>query len=137
MAIFYDLNWLGLLIGAALSYALGMLWFSPRGFGKIHLAALGKTAACPPSQAARMALPLLLQALYTLLLAVFIAALFAVGFDMFCFAVILLAVLHFLGVLCGALWDRQNIRVPLIAGGYGVAMIFIIAITIHLTAIYF
>lgn len=130
MDIFYSLNWGGLLIGAVLAFVLGWVWYSPAVFGKAWMSALGKT----PKQLSPMLPALLLQAVYTLLLAVFIAILYSAIGDGFCVVVLLLMGLQFLGIYCLAVFQNQNRRMPCISGSYEVAMTLIIATTIHLIA---
>ena len=121
--ILSDLNWPGVGIGAIAVYFLGAVWFSPRGFGKAWLAALGKT----PKQLSSPAAPMIWQAVYTVLLAVFIATLHSLVGGGFCIAVGMLAALQFLGVWCGAQFQNQDRRLPMIVGGYEVAMTVVIA----------
>ena len=123
MQILTQLNWGGVLVGAVLAYLFGAFWFSPRAFGDAWLAALGKTR----DQIEMTLLPMLMQAIYTLLLAVFIALLYQLLDNWFCVIVGLLMLLQFIGIYCGALFQDQDRRMPLITGGYSVAQVVIIA----------
>lgn len=134
MSILLHINWLGAIIGAVLAYLLGAFWFSPRGFGKIWLAALGKTSK-QLQAGGSVSLPMLAQAVYTLLLAIFIAVLHAALYadvyaGVFCLAVIGLMLLQFIGIHCGALFQQQNLRLPLVVGSFEVTMTLIIAVAV-------
>ena len=116
-----QINWIAVLVGTAVSYALGGLWFSAKLFGRTWMDAQPHRGA---DDYQGQALPMLVQLAATLLLAMVVVWMQAVGGIV---AVALLLAMVASSMIAGALFLGQKPGVWLVSTGYSVAMIVIVS----------
>ena len=109
-------NWLAVVLGAVVAYALGWLWYSPKVFGKKWAEGVGVDLG---SASGMPVAAMVVQAIGTLLLA-WVVGVTAVANALFTFILIVLTIAVL--VFAGGLYVKKSMYAVWVESGYIVAM---------------
>ncbi len=126
------LNWLGGFIGVLIAYFLGAFWYSKKCFGLMWMKALGKKEEDFQGKPPLMAM--LVSFLYLLVLGIFIVMVSHYVKCPFIFASLMgiLILSTALGILQGALFQSENMKLYWINAGYEAMVILVISLCVAL-----
>lgn len=120
-----DIAWIPALIGAAIAFALGAVWYNEKVFGKIFMQAQAHRSMEELQAQAPKAL--MVQGVYTLVLAFFVAALYDA---LFIFGVVGIALVLLLNEFANSMFNGHPFKVALVNMAYSVVMVVVIALAV-------
>lgn len=122
MEMLQQISWVAAGMAFAVSFGLGAAWFNPRIFGQIWMDAQPHRS---PADYGSPTVPLLVNAVATLMQAVFVVWLVTVGGI---FAAALFAAVVALSMISGALFLGQKPGVWMVSTGYSLTTIAVMAV---------
>ncbi|MFT7560651.1 MAG: hypothetical protein ACI93R_002573 [Flavobacteriales bacterium] len=117
-----NVNWIAVIVGAVVSFAVGGLWYSPKLFG----AKWAEGVRLTPEQATKMSIPAMVVQLLATFLLSWVVGITAANEALF--TVILITLTIFLLVVSAGLFAKKSLYAIFTEAGFIVIMVFLMIV---------